>query len=134
MFDRSPPPTWATLERITVERVELYCYVTPTRTKIPISVQPFQVDDLVPTEDELEWLVTQLCNHRSGGLSGMRAEHLKRWLATARKAKKAETEVTTIVREGMKKNTGTLAVQSETEPKEADNWTMVVDLVQSEFR
>ena len=109
-----------------MERVELYCYVTPTRTKIPISMQLFQVDDLVPTEDELEWLVTQLCNHRSGGSSGMRAEHLKRWLATAQKAKKAETEATTTARVVMKENNGTKEVQSDTE---ADNWTMVIDLV-----
>ena len=34
----------------------------------------------------------------------------------------------------MKENNGTTADQSETEPTEAENWTMVMGLVQSEFR
>ena len=51
--NRSPPPTRVTLERITEERVELYSYVPPPGTNIPISVQPFLVDDSVPTEDEI---------------------------------------------------------------------------------
>ena len=59
----------------------------------------------------------------------MRADHLKRWLATAQRAEQAETEVTTTARVGMKENSRTTAVQSETESMEADNWTMVVDLV-----
>ena len=36
------------------------------------------VDNSVPTEDEIEWAVKQLRNNRSGGASGMRAEHLLR--------------------------------------------------------
>ena len=46
------------------------------------------MEDLVPTEDKIEWLMKRLCNHRSGGPSGMRSEHLKRWLAAMRKAAK----------------------------------------------
>ena len=42
------------------------------------------------------------------------------------KAKKAETEATTTARVVMKENNGTKEVQSDTE---ADNWTMVIDLV-----
>ena len=80
------PPAQVTLKRITAERVELYSYVPPLGTNIPISVQPFPVDDSVPTEDEIEWVVTRLSNHRSRGALGVRAEHLKRWLATARKS------------------------------------------------
>ena len=68
--------------------MELYSYVLPLGENIPISVQPFPVDDSVPTEDEVEWAVKQLCNHRSGGLSGMRSEHLNKCLATARKSEK----------------------------------------------
>ena len=82
------PPARVALKQITEERVELYSYVPPPGKNIPISVQPFLVDDSVPTEDEIEWAVKQLCNNLSGGPSGMRVEHLKRWLATARKAKK----------------------------------------------
>ena len=63
----------------------------------------------------------------------MRAEQLKRWLATVRKSEKekAEKEVTTTERAGMKENSETSAAQSD---MEADNWMMVVDLVQSAFR
>ena len=65
--NRAPPPARVTLERNTAERVELYSYVPPPGTNIPIYVQPFPVDESVPTEDEIEWAVTQLRNHRSGG-------------------------------------------------------------------
>ena len=66
----------------------------------------------------------------------MQAEHLKRWLAKARKAakdretaagKEETTTTTERVRPGIseaQKGTGS----------ESDNWTRVVDLVQSEFR
>ena len=52
------PPAWVTLERITEERVELYIYIPSPGTKIPISVQPFPVEDLVPMEDNIEWDTT----------------------------------------------------------------------------
>ena len=63
----------------------------------------------------------------------MRAEHLKRWLETARKLEKekAEKEAPTTERVGMMENGKTLAALSETE---ADNLTMVVDLVHSAFQ
>ena len=72
------------------ERVELYSYVPPPGANIPISVEPFPVDDSVPTEDKIEWAVKQLQNQHSGGPSGMRAEYLKGWLAAASKKDKEE--------------------------------------------
>ena len=48
VVDRAPPPPRVTLERITTERVELYIYVPPPGTNIPISVQLFLVDDSFP--------------------------------------------------------------------------------------
>ena len=78
--DHLPPPDWVNLERITVERVDLYSYGQPPVENIPVSVDPFPMDDLVPTEDEIEWVVKRLQNHRSRGASGMRAENIKRWL------------------------------------------------------
>ena len=47
--DRAPPPTQVTLERITAERVNLYSYLPPLGAIIPISVDPFTVDESVPT-------------------------------------------------------------------------------------
>ena len=55
--DRVPPPTRFTLKRITADQVDLYSYVPPPGENIPVSVEPFLVDDLVPTEDEIEWAV-----------------------------------------------------------------------------
>ena len=92
MFDRAPPPARATLERITLERVELYSYLPPPGTNTPISVQPFMVDDSIPTEEYIEWAVTRLRNQRYGRASGMRADHLKRLMVTVRKSEKEKSE------------------------------------------
>ena len=72
MFDHAAPPAWVTLERITAERMELCRYVPPLGTNVPISVQPFLVYDSMPAEEKIEWAVTRLHNHRSGGPSGLR--------------------------------------------------------------
>ena len=86
----APPPSPVTLERVMAERVDLYRYIPPLGANIPIYVEPFPVYDLVPMEDDIEWAVKRLQNHRSGGPSGMRAGHLKGWLLAARKKKKEE--------------------------------------------
>ena len=46
--DRAPPPARVTLERIMEERVALYSYVPPPGGNIPVKIQPFLVDELVP--------------------------------------------------------------------------------------
>ena len=56
----SPPPARATLERIMAERVELYSQVPPPGDNIPVTVTPSDVDDLVPTEDEIAEAVKKL--------------------------------------------------------------------------
>ena len=48
-----------------------------------------EVDDSVPTEDEIEEAVKKLRNNRSGGPSGMQAGHLKGWLAASNRGKQA---------------------------------------------
>ena len=68
--DHALPPARVTLDRVTVDRVELYNYVPPQGKNIPISIQPFPVDDSISTEDEIEWVVTRLRNHRSRGRQG----------------------------------------------------------------
>ena len=70
------------------EWVELYSSVPSPGENIPISVYSFLVDDSVPTEEEIEWAVKRLQNYLSWGLSGMRAEHLKGWIAAARMKEK----------------------------------------------
>ena len=78
--DCAPPPARFTLERITVEQVDLYQYVPPLGENIPVFVEPFPVEDLVPTEEEKKWTVKRLRNHCSAGPSGVRAEHTKVWM------------------------------------------------------
>ena len=45
----------------------------------------------MPDEGGIEWAVKRLRNNRAGGSSRMRAEHLKGWLAAARRGEKGET-------------------------------------------
>ena len=70
VFDRVPPPARATLERITAEQVKLYSYVPSPGENIPVTVKPVEVDDSVPTEDEIEEAVKKLRRNRSGGCRG----------------------------------------------------------------
>ena len=63
----------------------------------------------------------------------MRAEHLKRWLATARKAEKDRETVRKEEAATMTEGGRTEAAAAQ-EGTESDNWTRVVDLVQSYFR
>ena len=79
--DRALPPAWFNLYCIMAERVDLYRYVPPPGGNILISVETFLVEESVPTEDDIDWAVKQLCNHRSRGGSGMRAGYIKGWLA-----------------------------------------------------
>ena len=82
-----------TLERITAERVDLYSYVPSPGKNIHVSFNPVPVDESVPKEDNIEEAVENLRRIRSGGASGMRAEHLNGWLeASKRKKREAEEE------------------------------------------
>ena len=63
----------------------------------------------------------------------MRAEHIKRWLATARKADK-DRETAGKEESATKTAGGRTETTEEQEGTELDNWTRVVDLVQAAFR
>ena len=56
------------------------------------------MEELIPTEDEIEWAVRRLKKHRSGEVSGMRAEHLKGWLAEVQKEESAAAKAKTTER------------------------------------
>ena len=120
--DRAPPPARVTLKRITAERVTLYNRVPPPGDIIPVDIETFAVEDGVPEEGEVEWAVKRLRNNRAGGLSRMRAEKLKDWLAAAwREDKKVET--------AEKEGGGRQDTQ-----EGAENWERGVELVQTAFR
>ena len=46
VVDRASPLAWVTLKWITSERVDLYRHVPPPGENIPVSVEPFPVEDL----------------------------------------------------------------------------------------
>ncbi len=48
------------------------------------NVDPSAVPDAAPTDSELRAVVGQLQNGRAAGATGMKAKHLKEWLADMR--------------------------------------------------
>ena len=44
------------------------------------SVMTANIDDSVPTEEEVEWAVRRIRGNRSSGPSRMRTKHLREWL------------------------------------------------------
>ena len=48
--DRALLPAWVARKRITAERVDLYRYMPTPGKNIPVYVEPFLIDGLVPTE------------------------------------------------------------------------------------
>ena len=118
----TPPPARATLKRVTAERIALYSRVPPPGDSIPITIEPFAVEDGVPEEGEIEWAVKRLRNNRAGGPLRMRAEDLKGWIAAARRGEKE--------REAATKDGGSRKDDSEG----AENWAWVVELIQTAFR
>ena len=75
------------------------------------------MDDLALTEDEIEEGVKNLRRNISRGVSGMRAEHLKGWLAASKRKKREAAE------EGKGKTDDEEG--ESTEP----NWERLVDLI-----
>ena len=74
---------------------------------------------MVPTEDEIEEAVKKMRRNRSGGMSGMRAEHLKGWLVASKRGKRAT--------EKGEENT-------EGEEEGVPHWENLVELVQMTFQ
>ena len=105
-----------------MERVKLYSYVPSPGTNIPATVRPVPVDGSVPTEDEIEEAVKNPRRNRSGGPSGMRAKHLKGWLAAPKQENREAAE------KGEGKTKG-----EEGGPTEL-HWENLMKLIQTAFR
>ena len=116
--NRALLPARDTLERITAERVELYSHVPPQGDNILVTVTLSDIDDSVPTEDEILEAVKKLRRNRSGEASGIRAEHLKGWLVAAKRRQMAEEK-------GEEK--------TEAEEEGGDLWGKVVEITQTAF-
>ena len=94
------------------------------------------MEELVPTEDRIEWSVRRLRSNRSGGPSGTRLEHLRGWLRETRKAEAAAEAATGEMEGGTEKVVDTEAEKDmeATETKdmattEMYHWKKVVELV-----
>jgi len=81
--DRAPKSCHQLMEQQTKERVELYTKVPPPGDPIPINIDPFEMNDEVPTDEELRGVVFGIRNGRAGGVSGIHAKHMKQWLCDA---------------------------------------------------
>ena len=84
-----------------------------------MSLNPSEIDDSVPTEDEITEAVKKLRRNRSGGPSRIRAEHLKGWLAAAKRG-------------GLAEEKGEEKTEAEEEGEEL--WGKVVEMTQTAFR
>ena len=71
-----PPPTRAAITTMKAEREALYRHVPLLGQPISVEVQPFTVEDSIPAEEDISWVVRRLCLKRSGGPPGISAEHL----------------------------------------------------------
>ena len=78
-----------------------------------MTVEPAEIDDSVPTEDKIAAAVKKLRRNRSEGPSWIRADHLKGWLAAAKKGGLAEEK-------GKKK--------TEAEEEGEETWGKVVEM------
>ena len=84
-----------------------------------MTVEPAEIDNSVPTEDEIAAAVKKLRRNRSGGPSRICAEHLKGWLTAAKRVGVAEVK-------GKKK--------TEAEEEVEEMWVKVVEMTQTAFR
>ena len=81
--EKAPKPCYLSMEKQTKERVELYEKIEPPGDPIPINIDPFEINDAIPTESEVGTVVTGLRDGRAEGVSGIKAEHMKQWLRDA---------------------------------------------------
>ena len=91
--NHAPPPTRLTLNQIMAERVVWYCRKPPLGDNIPISVDPFPLEDSITTEEKTKWEMRRLRVNPYGSPSGMREDHLRKCLREDRKEAEAAAEV-----------------------------------------
>ena len=58
----------------------MYASVSPAGEMLPINVQPFDINDNVPSNLEIREVVRELRNRQAAGGTGLQAKHIKVWL------------------------------------------------------
>ncbi len=76
---------YQTMERQSLERVDLYAQRESPGDTLLINVTPVKINNDVPSDGVLREVVGELTNGQAGGASGMRAEHIKEWLHDVRR-------------------------------------------------
>jgi hypothetical protein len=82
---RPPKPSREDLQDISNTWQTLYTKESPSPPgpPVPVHIQPYNIDDTVPTEDEIATAVRRLGNGRAPGHTGLKAEDIKTWLKLA---------------------------------------------------
>ena len=83
--DRPCAPSRADLKAVSDEYHALYEKESPPGEPIPVLVAPFDINDDIPTEDEIERHVNRLRAGKAPGHTKMRADDLKAWLDAAKR-------------------------------------------------
>jgi hypothetical protein len=89
---RGSKPSQQDLNKMEVEFKALFKLEPPPGEPIPVLVAPFDVEDDVPSKEEIEDAVLGLKSNKPPRPTGMQAEHLKEWLAAARKEEDLDTK------------------------------------------
>jgi exonuclease III len=89
---RTSHPSKKDLKILQTDYGELLANKPPAGEPIPILVSPFDVDDSIPSEAEIEKAVGRLHSGRSPGPTGMRPEDLKEWRDAARREKSPDAQ------------------------------------------
>ena len=92
MDPRAAKPCFQRLKNQTKEREALYGKVMSPGDRIPRNAERTPSDDEALSDEELRRATKRGENNKSGGISGMRIEDFKDWLAGAEREEKAEKE------------------------------------------
>ena len=82
-MDCPPPPARLAIVIMPAELVYMYQYITTPGQPITVGVKLFPLDKSIPEDKYISWEVCRIFRNRSGEPSGMRAEHLCKWLIDA---------------------------------------------------
>jgi exonuclease III len=88
--DRPQLPSQGDLDAVTLERQDLYSRRQPPGEPIPVLVEPFNISDAVPSEEEIAAAVRRLHRGKAPGPSAMRVDHFKEWYAESVREKEPD--------------------------------------------
>jgi hypothetical protein len=91
--DQAPKPCPETLAKQAQETIDLYAACCPPGYSLPICAGPAPIPDGALMDEELQMVVRELRNGCTAGTTGMKAEHLKEWLANVKQEEQEDGEV-----------------------------------------